>query len=416
MTRFLFLLLGMSVWACGSVAMAVMSVSQQLQAGKQNFEAGNYSRALDHFFEVLKFAPENIEAKIYITRIGESGRQLEQDARFTPEERKKALEEVALLLQKRKQKLSGLHHDLRQISRQLESANPDPQGLLKASLSLSRFKELEISDQILRNQSQAYIEVLQAQLRKAIQRGGVFQNPKDVLVARGFLWYYKDDYENALKEWRKALALSPGDSMLREQVEWVSKKKTLRERDQTIQELFKQASALYAKGQYDQSLLYWKSLVVMEPDNKEFQRSMMSAQEKVRKTKSDQKFRDAKRELERGRLTSASQLFLEVLEIDPTHPQALEELKQIQHQLNQKLASFNQSKKRSGSSLREERAPMEITPSPKLSEEQYTLGIIYYAQGDLEKARRALEDALQYDPANEKAKNALERIRAEILP
>ncbi|MBI4052355.1 MAG: tetratricopeptide repeat protein [Elusimicrobia bacterium] len=396
---------------CVSLSMAQAApngLSRHLQMGKDAFDAQRYSQALDHFLEVHRMAPENMEAKTYITRIGEAWRQIELQTVLNPEDRKKAFQDVYELLEKRKGKIADLSRDLEVVRRQLESGSADAQGLIKASRSLSRFKEMGLEDRVLEQQSQYYIQLLQEQLRRAVGRGGAFQNQKDILVARGFLWYYKNDLGNALKEWNKALVLSPEDSMLKEQILWVSRKKTLMERNRTVEELFSQARTQFGAQNYPQALLYLRSLVLLEPENKEFQKYMLEAQEKVRKTATQQKLKQAYGALRKKHLAEASQFFIEILEVDPTHRESLEKLKEIQQELYSRLSSARPQKQTASVSSR--------TPSSKLSDEQYTLGLIYYSQGELEKARGALEVALQHNPSNEKATNALERIQAEVLP
>ncbi|OGR82866.1 MAG: hypothetical protein A3J74_11225 [Elusimicrobia bacterium RIFCSPHIGHO2_02_FULL_57_9] len=399
------------LWLSAGLASAAPNfaplVSQRLQTGKEAFEAGNYPSALNHFFSVIELAPENIEAKTYITRIAESWRGLESRAVMTRAERKQGLAQAHDYLDRKNRAMAALSSELEAVRRQLESSAMDSEALLRTSRSLSKFKEGETGDRILEEQSRRYIEILRQRLREAISRGESFHNQGDVLVARGFLWYYRDNLEKALVEWEKAQILNPGDPLLREQVEWVSRKKAMLEREQTMKEVLEQAREASAKGQSEQALLYWRTLVIMEPDNKDFQKRLVGAQDNVRRVQADKKIGKAYRFLRQGLLAEASSAFLEVLEVDPGNKESLDSLKDIQQSLNKRL---------------ERRAKDPAPPArpdrrePKLSEDHYTLGVVHFAKGELDKAMAAFALALEYDPANDRAKNALARIKAEASP
>lgn len=389
-----------------------VQASRYLQMGKDVFEKGQYSAALEYFLSTLEFSPENVEAKVYIARIGEQWRQQEEQASLTPDERRTALRMAHALLEARRKRFSEMSSELDEVRRQLDSKSSDPQGLLRASRSLTRLRDERLGDLIIAEQSRHYIKLLQERLKQVIVRGGGFQDPKDLHVARGFLWLYKEDLARALVEWRRALALAPEDAMLKEQIQWLSQKKTAQEREQTIGELLAQARAGAAKSDYKRALLHWRSLVAISPENEEFQRELFQTQERVRRLQTEERLVRARRAMRGGKQADTSLLFLEVLEVDPANREALDSLKTIQQELNRRLAGSRLSPA-SGTAASSSGGEVR---SPKLAEEQYTLGVIYYAQGEYEKSEKALKKAIELDPANEKAKNALSRVRVEIAP
>jgi tetratricopeptide (TPR) repeat protein len=211
--------------------------------------------------------------------------------------------------------------------------------------------------------------------------------------------------------------MAPGDKLLEEQILWVSKKKAILDRDQTMQEILNRATASFERGEYEQSLLDWRSLVILQPDNTDFQKKLVACQDKLRQSKTAKAMRLAQVSLQKGALTEASQHYLEVLEIDPGNKESLEQLKKIQDQLRSRMEDKNTLSRTVTASKPANLAASPVThSSPKLSDDQYTLGLIYYSQGDMPKARIAFESALNYDPANQKAKNALARLKAEVEP
>ncbi|MBI4060686.1 MAG: tetratricopeptide repeat protein [Elusimicrobia bacterium] len=388
-------------------------ILRHMQMGTEFFESGRYAQALDEFFWVLEVAPENVEAKTYMTRIGETWLQLESRASMPPRERALAMKEVALLLKKRKERLAAMELQLLDIRRQIEKGASNPQGLLQASRSLSVVRETEIGDRIMAEQSQRYLAMLQAELRKAISRDGTFQNPKDVLIVRGYLWYYRGNMENALREWQRAYAMAPEDALLREQIQWASKKKALLERSQTIAQLTERARDKTSRRQFEQAVLDWRSLVILDPQNDEYQRALIKVENELRKDKAARALAKAARAMANRRLTEASDHLIEVLNIDPTNREALDRLKTIQKQLFAKLSPRSVPRP-AGESVLPARA--EAVVSERQAEDQYTLGLIYYSQGELDKAKRAIEQARKADPGNDKFKNAFDRIQAELNP
>lgn len=53
------------------IAVAPEEIQTHLQRGKAHFEAGRYTEALKEFEAILKTAPGNIEARIWIRKVGE---------------------------------------------------------------------------------------------------------------------------------------------------------------------------------------------------------------------------------------------------------------------------------------------------------------------------------------------------------
>ncbi len=400
--------------AAGAMDQPVTPVARHLDLGKEEFQRGNYGGAFDAFVWVLERAPENIEAKTYLTRIGEAWQQRLNGADLSSEEREQALRDAVRLIAAKKKRLAELDAQLDEIKRALERGASDPEGLLHASRSLSRLQDAELGERILADQSQRYLATLQKELRSAISSNATFKNPKDIFLVRGYLWYYKGHLDAALREWERALALAPEDGMLREQIAWASKKKALLERGKTIQELLARAQEQIRRRNFEQAVLDWHSLVILEPQNDQYQKALADAEQQWRKAKADKKLAQGENNLLQGRITEASRQLLEAVEIDPTNTRALEQLKLIQNDLNQRVA--RSARPAPSPAAGERKTPEALESSKKVAEEQYTLGLIYYSQGELEKARKALLTARDYDPGNEKAKTALDRVLAELNP
>lgn len=209
----------------------------------------------------------------------------------------------------------------------------------------------------------------------------------DIYITKGQRAFKSQDYLTALVEWSKALELNPRDATTRQLL--ASANRRLSEEklsvansknQRLIEEYFQKGLQSLQRGRYQDALTMWKRILQLDPGNQRVSQYLRTT-----KTKMEDLIQElldlAMRDWEGGQQVEAVKKWRYVLDMDPSHPQALSELAKRQQTLN------------------------------SLADELDRKGVAYYVQNNLEQAMDSWKTVLLIDPKNQKALQHLEHAR-----
>jgi tetratricopeptide (TPR) repeat protein len=206
----------------------------------------------------------------------------------------------------------------------------------------------------------------------------------EIFVARGQRAFKSQDYLTALVEWSKALELTPRDATTRQLLATANRRLseeklsvTNSKNQQMIDDYFQKGLQSLQRGRYQEALTMWKKILQLDPGNQRVAQYLRTT-----KTKMEDLIQEllelAQHDWDEGRQVEAIKKWRYVLDMDPSHPQALSELAKRQAVLS------------------------------NLAEEYDRKGVEFYVQNNLEEAIDSWRTVLVIDPKNQKAVQHLE--------
>ena len=387
------------------------SVDSWLAMGREALEEKRYPRAMEIYLTVLEKYPGHLEAKKRLVEISAAVQAWERATVLRPGEletaRSKALEAQRRVGTER----SKWESELDLVRRGLEGKNT--RALLASSVSLTRGSEDEFVESHYVALAKAYLEQLQDRLRAALTRGEL-QDPKDLRVAKGFLYYHRGLLEAALEEWQAALALDVNDQLLKEQVGWLGLR-VKRKRDQErLAALVADAEQSHRLGSYDKSIEAWTGVLALEPRNEKAIEGLANAQARLKEELIAVELGRARAYTKGGRPLDALRHWVAVLELEPTNSEGLAFVRTWRSR--QPDVPVIARAPRRAQAAPGDSAPTAPRPVRDVNgaEDTFAVGMAYYAQRELPQALEAMERALELNPSLRKAQVAVERIRAEL--
>jgi hypothetical protein len=397
------------------LALAASDISKGVAA----FDQRRWAEAMEEFLEVLRDDPTNARAHAYVDLI----------ARTLETERLAALREERLEV-------------LGQASKQLEESRLDSSSVLQAILDTTqaeqraqeekwrtRCEEARLqrdlghlpaaNDLILQvllenasfGEAQRELSEIQSQIRQTLDSGNA-PSIVERYTLEGFYAYGQADYASALTAWRKARALLEQSDAASEAA---NRLEALRfgpyekiaqahvdedHRLAELKDLFDRGVALYQEHHSSQALEEFRKLAIRDPEYPQLGYYLVQAEAAAEKERTARLGEEKRREIEEGlqrglaaleqeAYPQAEERFQKVLALDPSHPQALSYLAMV-------------------------RAEMQRRQDPKAAQLHYEAGLIAYASGKLDEARREWSVASRMNPQNEKALNALAKVKKEL--
>ncbi len=335
--------------------------------GRAAFEAGNYLAAVDRLTEALLRSPGDPRSQ---TLLVAAGKKLIESRSLS----KLSLDELQRLVDNASRELETRRHDLRRALAELKSAQRasekgSAQETLRACRGVDMLLEVTLGDDPESRKVLDYVRSVCANLEASLT-SGVLVRPFDERRVAGYVAFCRSDWNGAAEAWGKAAALAPRDSHLKDLWE-TAKKRRDREEEQKREEA----------------------------------RRNQAEQDHVRSLAEQKEYMDRHRRLaldyqNNGQWVAAAQSWLAVLKADPLDVQAKEALDRAGEQL-----------RRQGFGAQPDGG--EMRGDPVQAEQFYTLGLIRYADGDLNGAADEFEAALKRNPRHPYARKALERVREE---
>lgn len=396
------------------------SLEAELSHGLMAYREQRMTEALKNFLTVLQEDPQNVQAHTYIHLISQN---LETSGHTQTQATRLEL--------------------LAKASRALEEQRQDPQpmdaAILDTTQAETRAREarwhalceeartedhlghfLEANDVILRVlaenpnhlESQQVLSDLQSHLREILDKG-LSLSAQERFALEGFYAYGQADYATADTAWEKARTLltqsvpaadAPKQlGLLRfDTYAKVARAHVDEERHAAdIRALFQKGVALYEARHFVQALEIFRQIAIANPEYPQLSAYLIPAEaaaeedrtrflSEERRQKVITLFNQGVHALEQSRYAMAEQSFQELLRLDPSHPQALAYLQLVQAEIQ----------KRS---------------DPKIAQQHYETGVIAYAGGKLEEAKREWAITLRMDPHHEKALKALSKVDRELV-
>ncbi|MBP9128207.1 MAG: hypothetical protein KBG07_05500 [Elusimicrobia bacterium] len=338
--------------------------------GRAAFDTGDYLAAVDHLTEALLHSPGDARCQALLVA---SGKKLIETRSFS----KLSLDELQKLVDNASRELETRRHDLRRALGELKAAQRasekgSAQEALRACRGVDMLLEVTLGDDPESQKVLEYVRSVCANLEASLA-SGVLVRPFDERRVAGYVAFCRSDWNEAAEAWGQAAAMAPRDSHLKDLWE-TAKKRRDREEEQKREE----ARRKQAERDHMRSLA----------EQKEYM---------------DRHRRLAVDHQDNGQWVEAAQSWLAVLKVDPLDPQAKEALDNVGEQL-----------RRQG--FGSEHAEEKTTGDPAQAERFYTLGLIRYADGDLNGAADSFGAALKRNARHPYARKALERVREEQKP
>jgi tetratricopeptide (TPR) repeat protein len=399
--------------AAGSVQAGVDALLQQ---GAAAYREKDYGKALSFMAEALAEDPENGTAKNYVWTLGKRMADEARRAQLKPGELEKAerlaLRQVSVDRARAKEALAHLKETYEK-SRDTRS----PADLLSGLEGLDREVETEFADERGREQARAYFNQILANLGEALGKN-VFVKPSDALRASGYMAYYRGEWKEAASLWGKALEVEPGDPRLKKDLESLQALLSRRDKEEKIRALVQRAETFSKTGYWSDAAKIWREVLVLDPAHPGAKEKLSLAKVSAEKTSLQSRLKaktdEGVRMFRSGDSFGAAQVWLEVLQEDPTHEQARVWLR---------LVGKEMSGRRNGPAAAVPVQPQK-EPSPvagevrgSRKEEAVSLhrqAILLYSEDNLKAAVEMWRRALALDPHLAQAQQALRQAQAEL--
>jgi tetratricopeptide (TPR) repeat protein len=394
--------------ARASAAEEGASLSGQMQAVAAAYRAGHYFDALWAATDILDHEPDNTVAKNYVWTIT---RKIQKDRDVKPlshAELDRALFVAGRALESRRQRTAEILSILRETDQRTRSSR-SPQDLLSGMAGLDAVFDKNLSSEMADEQARAYKRTILENLKASLDRG-VFVSEKDHLRAEGYLAYFKEDWNAALSSWRRAAALDPADARLQKDVDSLQSVLARRERDEKLMDLTREARIHFQVGDNAQASETWKEVLALDPQNAEAKSGLAAARVALEKTRRRARLKTQTEEglklYRAGDAFSAAEIWLEVLQEDPT----FEEARRWLQYAGRKIGAAGAARREAPRAKTEE-AP---APQPSKAMDLYKEGVIQYAQDNVARAIELWRQALSLDPQLTRAQEALRQAQAEL--
>jgi tetratricopeptide (TPR) repeat protein len=262
-------------------------------------------------------------------------------------------------------------------------------------------------------QAQVYFRNIFEGLSSALRKG-TFVSPKDSFRAQGYLAYYQDRWDDAVAWWAKALKEEPSDARLQGDLSSLQNLIIRTKEKKELDALARRADVYSHTGYPREALEAWQSILNRRPDYPGAREKVMVAKIALEKSVQQAELRrrteQGVAEFKAGRPLAAAQIWLEVLQKDPSFDQARSWLKLVGPALEESPSSLP--------------SPVKATPaaaaagSPKRDPDQaaelYKQGLLLYSDDKLTDAIASWKEALTFDPSLDKARQALQHAEREL--
>lgn len=206
----------------------------------------------------------------------------------------------------------------------------------------------------------------------------------------------------------EALKIQPKDEHLRELWTSAKAKQVQQESEKRITQWINDSNAAIAAHRDEEALLILRGALKDYPGEERlvglYEKTLERVSKRARDRMTTAQRKKAMAHQNAGRWVDAAQSWLALLKEDPLNMEARENLDLIRRRLE-------------GTGGRIAVAPKTLPPDVlQQSEKFYTLGLIRYAEGDLDKASAQFKSCLKINPGHDYARKALERVEEERRP
>ncbi|MCK4532152.1 hypothetical protein KAU39_00055 [bacterium] len=255
-------------------------------------------------------------------------------------------------------------------------------------------------------QAKTFIKTMRQKLEKSLQLGTKS--------------YQLGKYSQAIREWEKISKVYPNYPLVEENIQKALvklKEEKIAVKKDIIQKYIKEGQNFYHKKNYSAAIKKWKQALNLDPGQKEASRLFKELGNKL--------FQDGRLLYQKGEFNQAVILWTKLLEIIPSHTEAKIAIGQTRKEFIEKTNKLYQqgvNEYNAGKYLEAitlwEKALIIIPENHKIKEicmEAYLAqGIFYYRENDLKEAVNMWEKALLIQTHHEKALKYLKRAKTKI--
>jgi len=374
--------------------------------GLDDFRQARYVESLESFTELLYLDPATPlgeKARQYIWDITNRIKEEEGRWRLSDEERRRT---VLLALQQRELQDRRRRDILSELEAADKKVRQDPSALvdvLRRSRLLGDATEVAEARELEAVKVQQYLDQIRAVLKEEARKDRP-EDPRTLHEARGFLWLYEGDLENAVGEWEQALKAAPDDADLKARLDKAkSGLEDKRKQDEILHRLA-QGRNYFQVGDDDKARENFDRVLALSPGHPEALRFRGLIDDRVKEKNLQESvgrtLDRAQQALADGKLLDAVSLLAQALGEDPRNEAARAALAEAKRRLSLKtslLLPRSQAEGKPGAA-----------PNRAEAEEAYTLGMARYVQDDLDHAVVFFKKALALDPTFEEAAGALQ--------
>jgi tetratricopeptide (TPR) repeat protein len=374
---------------------------------------GRPGEALDLLLTFIEQSPEDARREDALRLLWDTAQDIKEGEKrlaLDPAEWRRTVAAARQVVSARRLEAEKMLKNLETLADQV-GAGKDILGSLRRTAVNPAEVDRPSLDEWERARAERHLESIRQALKKVVES----PNPHaaDLQEAKGFYWYYQGDLELAIQAWEETLRLNPRNAPLRQTL---SQAKAAWEKQKNMEEAeheFTLALGDYGVGRYDRAIPHFQKVLVLDPENAQAARyldlSRKAREEAGRQEKIQALMIEGRSEEQSGRFLEAVQVWVEVLSLDPTNPEARRTLERAR----KRLAFRAPPEARPAGSPAMGAKPL-VVADPVKAQESYSLGLIHYSNGDLKAAQKAFKEAVRRDSALQKAAKALEQVTAEL--
>lgn len=375
------------------------------QEGQTAYARGDYRLAVDRLTEALIRGPGDKRAQRLLVAASQKMLEQEKADQLSLDELRRMVAEANTILEERQKELRRVLNELKIADRESRKLTPDE--TLRACRGVDLLLEVTLGDDPESERFRAYLHSVCSNLKTALDRG-ILMRPEDEQRVLGYVAFCRSDWATAAASWEEALKSQPKDQHLRELWTAAKSKQVQLETDKKIAQWITEADAALAAHREEEALVLLRRALKECPGEERlvaiYEDTLKRVEKRTRDRLTTAHRKKAIAHQNAGRWMDAAQSWLALLKEDPLNAEARENLDRIRHRLE-------------GTGGRVGKTPFALPPDViKQSEKAYTVGLIHYADGDLEKAVAQFKSCLKINPGHEYARKALERVEEEQSP
>ncbi len=382
------------------------AVDVNLAEGIKAYESRNFGVAMDRFTHALLLSPSNPEIRNYISLTEQRLAQSSLNRPLNPAELQAIVRRAQEVLQRRRLKAAQTLEELKIAYKESELQNPN--SLLEACRGIDIVVDVTLGDDSESLLIKHYVKSICAHVEKNAAKNA------DALAAQiqkiqGYLAFCRSDWRAAVDHWNHALEISPDDKHLAALLEHAKRHLERSRREAEVSRLIASGEQALAARQFAKASAFFDAVLNLNPYHQKALEQLKISREKGHDfllAPVAAWTRQALASQESGDLITAARYWLIILEIDPVNDSARRNLDRSRTALMKELHSnINDAATDNGArSAAQNRAAKEL----------YTLGLIQYSQSRLIEARSSLRDAARLNPDDGYIQNALKRVEREL--
>ncbi len=393
------------ILACASALRSSPVSDRQVSVARQLIMKGDYVRATEILTQVLWTAPTNKKAKALLSR---SVRMM--NAKNSPE----SLDEADLTLDER----AGI---VSQAYRYLKKASPNViQNYFKDARQHERRQLFILA-------ARSYLQVLalsglslemKYETEKELRKVDKKIDLKIESMPQSYRSIYRDaftlmsvgDWRVAVERWDEYVRSNPHDGEIKKLLSQPDAEKIVSEA-----RLLAEANSALIMDDFSKAEKLFKKTIELNPERQEAIKGLETLDDKINQKKRGEAvsgyMRKATQQAAAGENLKALETLYGAMKEDPTNPQIISIIQEVHKNLkvNQGTVNFVRIPE-----LKQERDVVQSVRDPAQGETHYQKGLVYYGLRKFSEAAGEWQQAVKFDPVNQKAIRALERVKSDL--